>query len=217
MTKKLPGSKKARVNRYEYEIKSRKNGSHYTHKVITDINGDRTETTYSKCCSLPLVIKRGKEVTKLEYKKGRLTNKTSSKGEFVNIGYDPKCEKISRVKNNKGWSTFKYDKKCNLSVAKNSDGESFVLIYELKGKISKVIYMDKSKKKETLDFRYNTLGKPVEIAMKGVGKMNVIYNDIGKVKNVKSDKGPEVANRVTRTFLSLLAVVKPAGVNLNSI
>ena len=219
VTKKVAGNKsKPRVNRYEYEIKTRKDGSHYTYKVITDINGERTETTYSKCCSLPTMIKQGKEVTRFEYnKKGRLTKKTSSKGEFVKIQYDPKFEKISRVENNKGWSTFKYNKKGGLAVAQNSQGESFSLIYELKGKIAKVIYKSKNKKKETLDFKYNTLGKPIEISMKGVGKMSVIYNNLGKVKNVKSDKGAEVANRVTRTFLSLLAVVKPAGVNLNSI
>ena len=219
VTKKGIGSKGKPVeNRYEYEIKTRKDGSHYTHKVITDINGERTETTYSKCCSLPLEIKRGKEVTRFKYnKKGRLTNKTSSKGDYVKIKYDSKFDKISRVENNKGWSTFKYNNKGALSVAKNSKGESFTLIYELKGKIAKVVYNSKKKKKETLTFKYNTLGKPVEIAMNGVGKMNVIYNDVGKVKNVKSNKGAEVANRVTRTFLSLLAVVKPAGVNLNSI
>ena len=219
VTKKgASGSKaKPRVNRYEYEIKNRADGSQYTHKIITDINGERTETTYSKCCSLPLVIKQGKEVTRFEYEKGLLTKKTSSKGEFVHIKYDPKFGKISRVENNKGWTNFKYNEKGGLAVAQNSRGESFALIYELKGKIAKVIYTDKKKKKETLNFRYNTLGRPVEISMQGVGKMKVIYDNIGKVKNVKSDKGVQVANRVTRTFLSLLAVVKPAGVNLNSI
>ena len=219
VTKSVSGSKsKPRVNRYEYEIKARKDGSQYTHKIITDIDGARTETTYSKCCSLPTIIKRGKEVTQFKYnRKGLLTEKTSSNGEFVRIQYDPKFNKISRVENNKGWTSFKYNEKGALSVAKNSKGEAFVLIYELKGKIAKVIYTDKSKKKETLGFKYNTLGKPVEIAMKGVGKMKVIYNNVGKVKRVKSDKGVQVANRVTRTFLSLLAVVKPAGVNLNSI
>ena len=219
VTKQVPGNKaKPSVSRYEYEIKTRPDGSQYTYKIITDINGDRTETTYSKCCSLPLVIKQGKEVTRFEYnKKGLLTKKTSTRGKFVRIEYEPKFDKISRVENNKGWTNFKYNQKGGLSVAKNSKGESFVLIYELKGKISKVIYTDKDKKKETLNFKYNTLGKPVEISMQGVGKMNVIYNNVGKVKNVKSDKGAKVANRVTRTFLSLLAVVKPAGVNLNSI
>ena len=219
VTKQMPGRKsKPRVSRYEYEIKVKPNGSQYTHRVITDINGDRTETTYSQCCSLPLTIKRGKELTQFEYnKQGLLTKKVSSKGEFVRIQYDSKFNKISRVENNKGWTNFKYNNKGALSVAKNNRGESFVLLYELKGKIAKVIYTDKNKKKETLNFKYNTLGKPVEISMKGVGKMNVIYNNVGKVKNVKSDKGARVANRVTRTFLSLLAVVKPAGVNLNSI
>ena len=220
VTKRASGRKsKPRVSRYEYEIKLRPDGSQYTYKVVTDINEERTETTYSECCSLPLMIKRGKDLTQFEYnKKGLLTKKTSSKGEFVSIQYDPKFNKISRVENNKGWTDFKYNNKGGLSVAKNSKGESFVLIYEFKGKIAKVIYTDnKNKKKETLNFKYNTLGKPVEISMQGVGKMNVIYNNVGKVKKVKSDKGAQVANRVTRTFLSLLAVVKPAGVNLNSI
>ena len=214
----IGGKSKPVVNRYEYEIKIREDGSEYIHKVITDVNGLRTETTYSKCCSLPLVIKKGKEVTRFKYnKKGLMTEKISSKGSFVRISYDKRCEKITQVKNNKGETNFRYDNRCRLSVAKNSKGESFLLTYELKGKITQVVYRDKSGKKEVLNFKYNSLGRPEEIAMKGVGKMNVLYDNVGKVKNVRSAKGSKVANKVTRTFLSLLAVVRPAGVNLNSI
>ena len=216
--KAIGGKSKPTVNRYEYEIKNRKDGSEYTYRVVTDVNGLKTETTYSECCSLPLMIKKGKDVTRFEYENGLITKKTSSNGTFVNISYDKKCGKINEVKNNEGWTTFKYNKQCRISVAKNSKGESFLLTYELKGNLANVVYRDKDNKKKVVNFKYNSLGKTEKIIMKGVGEVSVLYDDkTGKVKNVRSAKGVEVADKVTRTFLSLLSVVRPAGVNLSSI
>jgi hypothetical protein len=73
----------------------------------------------------------------------------------------------------------------------------------------------KSKKTRILSFEYNALGKPVEIKMKGIGKINVAYDNYGEIKKVKSDQGHKMALQVTQAFQSLLAIVKPAGVNLN--
>lgn len=214
--KKSPQGKKTE-NRYEYEIKVRPDGSQYTYRIETVVNGIKTETVYSECCGLPLRITRGKHTTTFEYNKdGLLTKKTSTKGDYVELEYDKKHKKISRVVNSKGWTNFTYDKKGNLSKAINNGGQSVLLIYDRKGRITKMVdFHKKTKDKRTLSFKYNALGKPVEIAMDKIGKINVAYDNYGEIKKVESKAGHKMALQVTQAFQSLLSIVKPAGVNLN--
>lgn len=216
VAKKSP-TKKEVVNRYEYEIKKKPDGSHYTYRILTVINGLKTETIYTECCSLPKQIKRGKHVTNFEYNKdGLLVKKSSSRGDFVELDYHKKFKKITKVVNSRGWTEFDYDKKGNLKKANNSKGMSVVLLYDSKGRISKMMdYDKKTKKKRALEFQYNAQGKPVEITMNKVGKINVKYDNYGEILKVESKAGHKMALQVTRAFQSLLAIVKPAGVNLN--
>ncbi|MDA9189741.1 DUF6531 domain-containing protein [bacterium] len=214
---KKNGSGKEFTNKYEYEIKVRPDGSRYTYRIATTVNKTTTETIYSECCSLPLKITRGKHVTTFDYnEKGLLTKKASTKGEFVELKYHKKFNKITRVVNNQGWTNFEYDKKGNLSKAMNDKGKQVLLIYDRKGRIIKMIdHNKKSKKKRILAFKYNAMGKPVEIAMDKVGKINVDYDNYGEIKKVNSKAGHKMALQVTQAFQSLLGIVKPAGVNLS--
>jgi YD repeat-containing protein len=216
VTKKSITGKPVR-NKYEYEIKSRPDGSLYTYRIYTEINNVKTETIYSECCSLPLKITRGKHVTTFEYNsKGLLTKKSSTKGEYVELDYHPKYNKITQVKNKDGWTKFEYDKKGNLQKADNNKGKSVMLFYDRRGRITKMVdYQKKSKKRRTLTFKYNALGKPIEIAMSKVGKINVAYDNYGEIKKVESKAGQKMALQVTQAFQSLLSIVKPAGVNLS--
>ena len=75
--------------------------------------------------------------------------------------------------------------------------------------------ISKNGKQQKLRFKYNNQGKPVEIKMVGVGKINVDYDNYGEIKRVKSKQGHKMALRVTQAFQTLLSIVKPAGVNLN--
>ena len=206
------------ASRYEYEIKTKPDGQQYTYRIATDVEGTKTETIYSECCSLPLKITRGKEVTTFEYNaKGLLTKKTSTRGEYVELAYDDKINKITKVVNNDGWTTFQYDKIGNLAKAVNSAGKSVLLIYDRAGKITKMIDQEKddAKTRRTLSFKYNSMGKPVEIEMENVGIINVAYDNYGEIKKVESKAGAKMALQVTQAFQSLLSIVKPAGVNLN--
>lgn len=214
--KKLPSGKEV-TNRYEYEIRRKQDGSSYTHRIYTVVNGVSTETIYTECCGLPKQIKRGKNVTNFEYnKKGLLTKKFSSRGDFVELEYDKVHNKITKVTNKSGWTNFEYDKKGNLKKAQDSKGKSVLLIYDSKGRIAKMLDYDKStKKKRQLEFKYNAQGKPTEIAMNKVGKINVKYDNYGEIQKVESKSGHKMALQVTQAFQSLLAIVKPAGVNLN--
>lgn len=205
------------TNKYEYEIKTRPDGSRYTYRIVTDINSIKTETIYSECCSLPLKIARGKHVTNFEYNdRGLLLKKSSTKGDFVTIEYDDALNKIKKVVNNEGTTEFGYDKQGNLTTAKNDKGKGVLLVYDTKGKITKMVDDDKkSNQRRTLAFKYNALGKPVEIEMENVGKINVAYDNYGEIKKVESAAGHKMALQVTQAFQNLLAIVKPAGVNLN--
>ena len=216
VSKKNPVGKEV-TNRYEYEIKKRPDGSHYTYRVLTIVNNVNTETIYTECCSLPKQIKRGKHVTNFEYnKKGLLVKKNSSRGDFVELNYHKKFNKITKVVNNRGWTNFEYDRKANLKRAQNSQGMSVLLIYDSKGRISKMMDSNnKTNKKRSLSFIYNAQGKPVEISMAKVGKINVKYDNYGEILKVESKAGHRMALQVTQAFQSLLAIVKPAGVNLN--
>lgn len=204
-------------NRYEYEIKTRPDGSRYTYRIITDLNSVRTETVYSECCSLPLKIARGKHVTNFEYNdKGLLLKKSSTKGDFVRIEYDDSINKIKKVTNNEGVTEFGYDKQGNLITAKNDKGKAVLLVYDTRGKITKMVDDDKkTNERRVLAFKYNALGKPVEIEMEKIGKINVAYDNYGEIKKVESDAGHKMALQVTQAFQNLLGIVKPAGVNLN--
>jgi YD repeat-containing protein len=203
------------ANRYEYEIKTTADGSRYTYRILTEINGIKTDTIFGEH-SLPMKIARGNHVTNFEYNSdGLLTKKSSTKGDFVNIEYDDKLNKIKKVVNNEGSTAFEYDTKGNLVKASNNLGKTVFLIYDTKGKISKMVDQESAAARRVLAFKYNALGKPVEIEMEKVGKINVAYDNYGEIKKVESSAGHKMALQVTQAFQNLLTIVKPAGVNLN--
>jgi YD repeat-containing protein len=202
-------------NRYEYEIKTKPDGAQYTYRILTEINGIKTDTIYNDN-SLPVKIARGNHVTNFEYNQnGLLSKKNSTKGDFVNIEYDDNLNKIKKVVNNDGTTMFEYDAKGNLVKASNNAGKVVFLIYDSKGKISKMVDQESATKRRILAFKYNALGKPVEIEMEKIGKINVAYDNYGEIKKVESSAGHKMALQVTQAFQNLLSIVKPAGVNLN--
>lgn len=203
------------ANRYEYEIKTKPDGAQYTYRILTEINGIKTDTIYNDN-SLPVKIARGNHVTNFEYNQnGLLSKKNSTKGDFVNIEYDDVLNKIKKVVNNEGTTQFEYDPKGNLVKASNNAGKVVFLIYDSKGKISKMVDQESATQRRVLAFKYNALGKPVEIEMEKIGKINVAYDNYGEIKKVESSAGHKMALQVTQAFQNLLSIVKPAGVNLN--
>ncbi|MCY4644061.1 MAG: hypothetical protein OXB88_05530, partial [Bacteriovoracales bacterium] len=211
-------SKNKMVSRYEYEIRVKPNGQQYTYRMLTDRNGFKTETIRSQDCELPLKIKNGKQVTTFEYNRScLLTKKVWPNGQGISLDYNKKCNKVSKTQDKKGWTQFRYNKSCNLSNIINSKGQSILLTYDRKSRITKVVDLNKkTKKREILDFTYNSMGKLFEIKMGGVGKINVKYDGSGQIKKVESKQGHKMAAKITKTFQNLLAIVKPAGVSLSA-
>lgn len=206
--------------KYEYWAKASTKafGEPWTYKMATTIDGDRTETVYNECCSLPVAITRAGESTHFSYDgKGRLTEK-SSPYETTRLKYDLKAGKVARVDrfskingNEKKWSEFKYDNRNNLVFATNSDRKKVKLVYDKTGRIAAMVDQDGRK----LTFQYNEASKPVKIRDEKLGEITVTYNNAGDVQSVDTPAGRRIAVQVTSAFQNLLEIVRPAGVNLS--
>jgi hypothetical protein len=202
---------------YEYVFRNKPNGEEWTYRMVSTLDGMRTETTYNECCGLPIFIKRGKDETTFAYDaKGRVTKKVTP-NEVTELKYDARVGKVNRVvkysKANKKrveWSTFQYDSRGNLVIAKNSARAEVRLIYDRLGRISTML----DKKKRQINFTYNENSKPVKITDPKMGTINVSYTNSGEVKKVDSTGGRKIALAVTSAFQNLLEIIRPAGVTL---
>ncbi|MGK5082896.1 DUF6531 domain-containing protein [Bdellovibrionota bacterium FG-1] len=205
-------------SKYEYLIKHKADGEEWTYKLVTVLDGDRTETTYNECCGLPLLIKHGGEETAFVYDvKGHVTKKMTPT-EVTELSYDPKVSKVSKVvrysklnKKDVSWSQFEYDAKGDLVFAKNSETKGVKLFYDGNGRIRSLV--DQSRRR--IDFKYNENSKPVEITDPQLGTITVSYTNSGEIKKVESTAGRKIALQVTSAFQNLLDIIRPAGVSLS--
>ena len=217
-TVKDSAGKVASQQRYEYFFKFKPDGEEWTYKLISESDGEKTETIYNECCGLPLQIKRGSEETSFVYdSKGRVVKK-STPSEVTELSYDPKAGKVAKVvKNSKinkkfsSWSQFKYDERGNLVFARNSEKKGVKLFYDATGRIKTLFDQDERR----LDFKYDQNSRPVEITDPKLGTIKVSYKSSGEIDKVDSAAGQKVALQVTTAFQNLLEIIRPAGVNMS--
>lgn len=230
-------------NYYEYEIGIKKpTGDQWTKRIVTIINGFRTETTYNSCCSLPVKIVRGDQMTTFKYdeKKGLLTEKSSPQ-EITCLEYHPilnkitfvlkvrkdstevpkgtfGCENIDNMKRNDAaiWSNFIYDSNGNLKTANNSENDTVTLKYGKGNDKGRVVSMESPGHK--LVFEYNEFGKPKKITIikpqNERGELIMSYNDSGQIVKVEGSGNDKTADNIKMAFQHLLSIVEPAGVSL---
>jgi len=198
------------TNYYEYKIRTKPNGSRYTYMISTKINNVSTTTYYDELCSKPTEITRGEHTTSFKYNnRCLLIEKIATRGDSIYMKYHPKFEKLTYVKNMDGVTEFEYDAASNLIYAKKDEDTWMKLSYNAKGKIASMNQNDK-----VLTFEYNALDKPSKIIMEGVGEIIITYDKYGEISGVNSEEGNEMALQVTQAFQNMLALIKPAGVNL---
>lgn len=205
-------------SRYEYFLKYKPDGEEWTYKLVSELDGDKTETIYNECCGQPILIKRAGSETAFEYDpKGRVTKKTTPT-ELTKLQYHPTVGKVTRVEKyskvgskTSSWSTFQYDQKGNLIFAKNSEGKGVQLLYDNNGRISTLI----DQNRRQIRFKYNESSKPVEITDPQLGTITVSYTNSGEIKKVDSTAGRKIALQVTSSFQNLLDIIRPAGVTLS--
>lgn len=205
-------------SKYEYFMKRKADGEEWQYKLVTVLDGDRTETVYNECCGLPLLIKHGAEETSFEYDtKGHVTRKITP-SEVTELSYDPGVGKVTKVlryskfdKKQSSWSQFQYDPKGNLIFAKNSDNKGVKLFYDTNGRIKTMV----DQNQRQISFKYNENSKPVEITDPKLGTITVSYANSGEIKKVESSAGRKIALQVTSAFQNLLDIIRPAGVTLS--
>jgi YD repeat-containing protein len=205
-------------SRYEYTFKNRADGEEWTQRLVSTVDGYKTDTIYHEKFGLPVVIRSGEDETRFQYDpKGRVVEKVTPY-EVTKLKYNDQVGKVSRVEKlerSKGakanWSEFQYDSQGNLTIARNSEGKGVKLVYERSGKIAAMI--DQSKRQ--LTFKYDANAKPIEIRDSKLGAITVQYNNAGEVLKVDSAGGRKVAQEVSMAFQNLLDIIRPAGVSLS--
>ena len=215
---KGPDGKVVTQSKHEYWEKAKADGERYTYKLASEVDGEKTETVYNECCSLPLEITRNGEKTSFEYDaKGHVTKKITP-SEVTELAYDPKHSKVAKVtkyskvsKSKPTWAQYQYDDKGNLVFAKNSETKGVRIVYDHNGRIKALVDQDKRR----LEFTYNEASRPVEIKDPAVGKITVQYTNSGEIKKVDSSGGRKIALQVTSAFQNLLDIIRPAGVTLS--
>lgn len=205
-------------SKYEYFLKYGDDGEEWTYRMISTLDGDKTETTYNKCCGLPILIKHGNEETSFEYDKGHVTKKDTP-SETIKLVYDPEVNKVTRVDHfPKGgkikpyWSAFEYEKTTgNMKFAKNSEGKWVKIFNDSNGRIKTLVDQDKHQ----IDFEYNGDSRPIKISDHKLGTITVSYANSGEVAKVESSASREIARQVMTAFQNLIDIMHPAGISLS--
>ncbi len=215
----LKDAKGARISdsKYEYFYKTKLGGQDFTEKMISTIDGDKTETVYDQKLGYPVKIVNNGRTTTMEYDpKGRMIKKTTPI-ETTELSYDAKVGKVAKVskKLKSGtvlWSEFQYDQASgNLLFARNNDKKTVKLVYDPEGRIRALV--DQTGRQ--LTFRYNDLSKPIEISDPKLGTVKFSYKNSGEVDKIDSNGGANVATEVMRALQGLIDITAPAGVTMS--
>lgn len=215
---------------YQYFQKIRADGEQWTYRLITVVDGDKTDTFYEEGSGLPLAITRGGQTDTFKYDtRGHVILKNTQVS-VVRLEYDDRFDKVSVVttchKHPSGGCTrsaFTYDDRGNLVHAISSNvGQASItkdvkLTYDGHGRISTM-----ATPAQTVSFQYNSNSKPTSITVKGLGTLTVGYGQDGSVaavntvgEGVTPQSERIVALKITSLFQDLLDVIRPAGVSLS--
>ena len=144
---------------------------------------------------------------------GRIVRKVDADGVVSEYVYHPQSGKLILVFSNDLRTEFHYDSRGNLVRAENSKDLVIDLEYGETTLIQRIVEVDGvNKRRHELTFKYNAAGRPTVIALAGMGKIDVEYDEQGEISKVNSKQGARMALQVTQIFQKLLSVVSVAGV-----
>lgn len=207
----------------------------YLYRVKSDVNGSLTDIVYHEIFGKPVISIRGNYKIEYGYFDSGLVKTKKEPAKLTSFEYKSTCNKVSKVEIDfyetesaskdkpkgskesreikekvirKVATEFNYDsKKCNLTSAKNSDGQTVKLQYDVRGRIS--VIEDQSLKLVKIKYDEKT-GKPETVTRPGLGTIKVQYKTDGEIKEVISKEGPQVAVQVASIFNNLLEIIAPA-------
>lgn len=220
-------------SKYEFWHKFTKKGKRYLYRAYSKINDSVTDIIYHEEHGKPVYINRNDIRIRYTYNNDGLIETKVEPAKTTSYDYKNKCGKVSFVKTEYfGFekpkkknlepkkkliktvkTNFSYTMpKCNLVMAKNSDGQIVKLDYDARGRIAKIT--DQSRKAVLIKYE-ERFGKPAVVTRPGLGTIKVSYKSDGSIGNVKSNEGPSVAAQVASVFNNLLEIISPATSELN--
>lgn len=215
------GGKVTAQSGHEFWHRTREDGKKYLHRVKTT-GKDDLDVTYHAVHGKPTSIKKDGVLTYFEYFENGLLRQKKSDGLVQDFKYQNDFQKVSEVNSkyldSKGKpvrdskTMFQYDKRGNLTLASNSDGQKITLKYDDKGRIASLT--DQALKEVLIKYDLKT-GKPSQITRPSVGSIVVQYGSNGEMKKAESKDGNMVAMQVASTFNNLLEIIGPATSELN--
>lgn len=213
---------------YEFFHRMRRDGlAKYLYRVRSDVNDNVTDITYHEVFGKPVTVTRNKETVIYNYFDNGLVKSRRDSQKQMNFEYKNSCQKVSEVatyildpkkpdlKKPAKIITTKFiyeDKKCNLSAAQNSEGQSVKIQYDARGRIA--VIEDQSKKIVKIKYE-ERFGKPWVVTRPGLGTITVSYKSDGQIDKVDSKEGPNVAVQVASIFNNLLDIIAPATAEAN--
>lgn len=213
---------------YEFIHKTRADGvGSYLYRVKSDVNGMITDIVYHEVFGRPVSMLRGNFKTEYTYYDTGLVKSKKEAGRTTAFEYKNACNKVSKIQveysdpnpkaekksSRKVETAFTYDsKKCNLTYAENSDGQTVKLQYDARGRIATI--EDQSKKLVKIKYE-DRFGKPEFVTRPGLGTIKVSYKTDGEIGSVNSKEGPRVAVQVASIFNNLLELIAPATAETN--
>lgn len=193
-----------------YYLTSMEDGFQFNYRTINITNGI-AEDNHNNEEGYPDMIIKGRDTTFFKYNAfGDIIFKENAKKK-EEVVYDPvhgkmkEYKKLDKYGDNTIWLKFDYNDKGDLVSSENSEGKKVILLYDEQGKIKTMQDVGDNK---ILNFKYNKIGKPIEIEVQSVGKINVKYTANGEIEKVDSDGGHKIALEVTQAFQNLLALTK---------
>ena len=229
---KICNGKTTNKSSYEFWHKVKKDGARYLARSLAISNDLSVDTTYHEEFGRPTEIVQNGIVSRFDYYPNGLLKKKSDPINTFVYSYENSCNKVSKVSmaslvpnpptqapTNKSRkptkveirttnTEFKYDpKRCNLMAAQNSFGQTALLSYDMRGRITKIT--DQSKKSVTITYE-ERFGKPHVVTRPGLGSITFKYKSDGSMDKFDSADDPLVAVQVASIFSNLLEIIAPA-------
>ncbi len=143
---------------------------------------------------------------------GRIVRKPNGDGGYIEYIYHPRSGKLILALNGSRRVTYHYNQNGTLKRAENGAGRVVSLEYGSMQKIRRLALVDSATgERRVMTFRYNAAGKPVFVALAGVGTVRVEYDDEGEIRKVHSRHGAEMVRQVSRAFQIISSITRPGG------
>ncbi len=207
---------------HEFWHKTRNDGKKFLYRVRTTNKREAVDIVYHEVYGKPVSVKRGGSTTNYSYYQNGLLKSQSTPEMRIDYRYKNSYRKVSDVEishfNKKGKlvkkqaTTYQYDKRGNLTFARNSDGQAISIKYDVRGRIVQLVDQAKKVVQISYDDRF---GKPEMISRPEVGSIRVQYKSNGEIDKISSKEGTSVAVQVASTFNHLLDIISPATSDLS--